>query len=186
MKKDKQHIYTDEKTFEMYAKKQRLILDYWNTLEGFASFSLGEAPADFIEYFENPVNYLVENYWELYGVKFNAPISDHTTVFLASNKIDLNAVAGVKNNIKKLMQEMGEHSPMITKKGLKLNLKEESFKKYLNPNKQLEYEALKAFVIASNELMDKYNASGSVNLLRFANGLKFDGSRIAIDNYKFI
>ena len=34
MKKDKQHIYTDEATFEMYAKKQRLILDYWDTLEG--------------------------------------------------------------------------------------------------------------------------------------------------------
>ena len=185
MKKDKLHIYTDEATFEMYAKKQTSILDYWDTLEGFASFSLGEAPGDRIEYFENPTSYLVEKYFELYG-KYHPPISDHTTVLLASNKIDLNAVAGVKNNIKKLMQEMGEHSPTITKKGLKLNLKEESFKKYLNPNKVDEYEALKTFVDASNLLMDKYNASGSVNLLRFANGLKFNGSRITIDSYKFI
>lgn len=185
--KNKEYLFTDDATYNLYLKKEQKILINYKELRKIASSCLGLNSINDCEVFlGDPIEFLINSYWKKYASKYLPAHSNKRQAFLSNNTVNLNTITNLQKEIKSLVKEMQHHAPTIGKNGLKSNLKEESFFKFLNPNRKSEYEALQAFVTASNRLMSDYGASGSVNLLRFANGLKFDGSRIAIDAYKFI
>ena len=185
--KEKHYLFTDTATFSLFKSKEDQILINYKELRKVASGCLGMNSINDIEAFlEDPIEWLIEEYWNSFGRTYNPPHASHRVVFLSSNDVDLNAITKLQKEIKSLVKEMRTYAPTISKKGIKTNLKEESFFKYLNPKRADEFFALQDFVNASDVLLKNYNAQGTLNLVRFANGLRFNGTSVEINLYEFI
>lgn len=183
----KEYLFTDLATYNLYKAKEDKIYSNLKELRKTASKVLGAGGIEnHVEFMIDPIDYLINEYWFKFGKNHNPAHADKRKVFLNNNDVNLTVITSLQLEIQKLIKEMKDYAPIIHSEGVKSKLKEESFFKYLNPNKAKEYHALKNFVDASNELVNNYGASGAIHLLRFTNGLKMDGLRAAIELYKFI
>jgi hypothetical protein len=185
--KDKVFLYVDNETFNYHKQKEDKIFSNVAELTAIARACLGdEGITDWIAFLENPIDTLVNSYWERYGHNFNPPSANWQDVFNRNNNVSLQRVTALQTEILALSKELKQYSPTINKKGVKRGLEIDAFKKYLAEDKAEKYYALKRFIEASDELLKHGLGSGTANLVRFAPSfLSFNGLKVKINLQKF-
>ena len=179
-------VWNDEATYNSYRLKEQKILQVVDDLIVLSNTSLGLNKVDsWIEYLKNPSEYLVQRYWQEYGLQFNPPHTDREKLFFNSVAIGPERLIELKASFDKLVLSMGKYAPTVTKKGLTSKLKKEMFNKWLNPEKANEYFACLELIEASKKMLP-YNANAHM-LIRFYDGVRLnDVSELIPDFYRFV
>ena len=180
-------LFNDTDTYNKHLSQENRCFGIVKELEVLVDAILGvDAVVDIKELLENPATYLIEQYWNLWASAVHPPHTNRERIFLSSNNIPLDTLNNYKKQFDASVKALVKYAPEVQKKGLKSNLKQEMFDKYLNPEKAEEYYILKDFLKYANKLK-KYNYSHDVNLTKYANGsLKISGLDAEINNYYFL
>jgi len=180
-------VFNDRATYESYKAKENVQFKIVNDLQILADASLGiNQIENWVEYLNNPANYLVERYWELYGSRFNAPFADREKVYFNSSNVGIENLNELRSRFDRMQNELRNYALKINKDGVVSNLKETDFNKYLNPAMEQEYNDCLSFIEASKK-MKPYYASNYNFLTRFYDGVRLDDHSELIPNYqKFI
>jgi hypothetical protein len=184
--KERVLVFNDQATFNSYKAKEGQLFKIVDELQVLADASLGlNKIGSWEKYVGNPANYLVETYWTLWGEKYNPPQTDRQQLFFNTNAIGIEHLNELKRNFDRLVMELRNYAPKITKTGVKSQLKQEQFNKWLNPEKEKEYFACLELIEASKKMLE-YNANAHM-LLRFYDGVRLsDTSELIPDYYRFV
>ncbi|MEM8510676.1 MAG: hypothetical protein AAF717_22785 [Bacteroidota bacterium] len=117
----------------------------------------GDFVDDYQKLAENPNEYVVQKFWELYGQN-EPPHIDREAFMLSKIKFDKTVFNDCSRTVRECKGLLRELAPTINKKSIKYNVSEEPFNFYLNPEKKDEYEAVVAFLEAGRVLKDKYQS----------------------------
>jgi hypothetical protein len=179
-------LYTDLATYQSYKKKEDELIKHFDKLEAVAVASVGDGVIkDYKLFYANPYEYLVDEFYDLYASLYPKHLSKEL-VFENATKVSKEELENHKRNMERIKATMSKFAPEVTKNGLKINLKESDFDKYLNPEKEAEYKAIISFIKASEKLA-KYGCSGSNYLMNFSNGkLLSKGLKVVPNNSLYI
>jgi len=179
-------VFNDQATWQTYEAKETALFKIVDELQVLADASLGLNKVDnWQTYVGNPAGFLVSRYWELWGEKYNPPQTDRQQLFFNANAIGIEHLNELKQNFDRLVMELRNYAPKITKAGVKSQLKQEQFNKWLNPEKEKEYFACLELIEASKKMLP-YNANAHM-LLRFYDGVRLsDTSELIPDYYRFV
>ncbi|WP_149274685.1 hypothetical protein [Pareuzebyella sediminis] len=154
--------------------KQEQIDAIYERLEAIGKKVLGvDKIADYGTFMAAPYDYLVNEFWALYGQYEPGHTSKER--FLDSKiKVDTIELEKMRSSLQKLVKEMGKHAPNFSKAKMTNNLKKSDFAIFLNPEKEEEYNALENFINAARVLRAKYNAGTAGSIVTFHNNISLD------------
>jgi hypothetical protein len=178
-------LYTDLATYQSYKKKEDELIKHFDKLEAVAVASVGDGVIkDYKLFYANPYEYLVDEFYDLYASLYPKHLSKEL-VFENATKVSKGELENHKRNMERIKATMSKFAPEVTKNGLKINLKESDFDKYLNPEKEQEWKDLVSFIKAANKL-SKYGCNEQIHLMRYAlNKLQMDGLSVKINHSLF-
>ena len=151
-----------------------------------ADASIGEGSIkDYTEFLSNPMNYLVEGYWNKYGQKYNAPNSNRLRVFLTSTGIKATDVEFYAKQYNDSVKALGSDlSPILEGKKFDRSVTMDKFNVFVSEAKNESYEATLNLIEAINKYKETMPVSGGFHLARFTmNTVKHTGE---LDMNKFI
>ena len=186
VKEERIVLYNESGMYNTALQTENELFETYDSLLEIATSVMGvKAKDSMVEIIQDPTNFLIEKYWELGADKLFPIGTDKAVVFELLHVGKVLHLNELKNKFDIGMRTLQGNAPTLTKNGLKSNLKQSSFDKYLNNDKREEYTALLSFIKSAKRL-EKYGASGTVNLLRYSNKLKFQGLDIVVNNSYFL
>lgn len=162
--KKKKLLGIDQESYEYYKRIEKEILEELKQLEQYANITLGKKEVDnWKQYLDNPVEYLVNNYWMAYCTHLPNHL-DKIHTWQQQTRLNEMQIKATANNFWRLVDQMREHKPIINASGVTVNVKKESFSIYLDQSKQDHYNALNN-VLRSIEKLKKYSKLNAPNFL---------------------
>ena len=184
--KKKVFLFNDTATYNTHKRKEDAVFKAFDKLvDVYRSCISTTDEIDYKALVEYSEDYILKSYWEKWG-KQNAPgNADPLVVFETFTKVNISTVTDYKHRFQKDYDSMQVSPPTITKSGLKSNLKQSQFDKYLSDDKANEYNALNNFLDAMNEL-EVYGSGSQIKFVGFHPALRIDGLNLIINKHNFI
>ena len=178
----KEIIYFDQKNYDGWLAREQEALETFETIVSLAKEVLATDKIDFVKLMENPREYVVNEYFDMYSTTIG-PNIDKERWMQSQVNINLGRFDGLLGSYKEQVKKLKRYPPEITSKGFKGSLDKEPFNWYLDESKREQYEAAIAFRDATRAAL-KFGAHGVGHVLKFSSDLTGDGTGLGVEiNY---
>jgi hypothetical protein len=181
-----QKIGSNDYEYKRHEILQSELNGYLNELKALANQSIGIGKLDNVKsLLENPAQYLVETYRELY--LSTRPLHlDFNMIFENETNVKISQLEALKVKFAKTYKAMSIHSPEINGKAMTSKVKSESFNIYLNPAKEDHFKALQSLLEAVKVVSQYEQIHMPLNLVRSIGSLQMSntGLEISVNYFK--
>lgn len=179
-------IGSNDLEYKRHEILQSELTGYLNELEDLANKSIGVEKLDNVKKLvENPAQYLVETYRELY--LSSRPLHlDFNMIFENETSVKIAQLDRLQKEFAKVLVKMGSHAPTINAKGIISNVKEANFDIFLDEKKSKHFDALESFLDSLDALKEFQRLDGHFHIARAVNSLQMSntGLEININHFK--
>jgi hypothetical protein len=147
----KELIHFDHDQYNFFLNKENELIELSNQLNDHAVYILGSYRVNWVKYLDDPIEYLVNTYWDEYCTNKPDHLNKRTFVIRETN-MNTRVIERLVIEFKRVLASLGAHKPKINKAGLKSVLKKDNFMVFLNPEMKKEYEATKKILDGVKEL----------------------------------
>ena len=184
----KDFLFNDERGYNNAMLEEDKCIDAIERLTLLAESTIKEGCIEDYEVFlSNPLDYMIESYWSVWGKKFNAPNSNKKRVFLTSSNINVNDVQLYTNRYKDSVSKLGNvNKPVVKGNSVKRAITKESFDMFVTESKKAQYKASVDLVKAIEKFKKAFpNASHEgFHISRFTKGVI--NYKLEVESSKFV
>ena len=184
----KDFLFNDEKGYNNAILEENNCIDAIERLTLLAESTIKEGCIEDYEVFlSNPLEYMVQSYWSVWGYKYNAPNSDRKRVFLTSSNINVNDVQSYTQKYNDSVSKLGDaNKPVLEGNNVKRTITKESFDMFVTESKKAQYKASTDLIKAIKKFKDAFpNVSHEgFHISRFTKNVI--NYKLEVDSAKFV
>ena len=138
----KDFLYNDLKSYNDAVTEEDKCINAIERLTLLAESTIKEGCIEDYEVFlANPLEYMIESYWSVWGYKYNAPNSNKKRVYLTASNINVSDVALYTQKYNESVSKLGANKPVLEGVTVKRSVTKESFDMYVSESKKAQYKA---------------------------------------------
>ena len=138
----KDFLFNDGKGYDNAILEENNCIDAIERLTLLAESTIKEGCIEDYEMFlSNPLEYMIQSYWNVWGYKYNAPNSDKKRVFLTSSNINVNDVISYTQKYNDSISKLGANKPVLEGNKVERTITKESFDMFVTESKKAQYKA---------------------------------------------
>ncbi|MDB4127221.1 hypothetical protein N9562_00410 [Flavobacteriaceae bacterium] len=183
----KDFLFNDEKGYNNAILEENNCIDAIERLTLLAESTIKEGCIEDYEAFLNdPMRYMIDVYWNVWGYKYNAPNSDKRRVYLTSSNINVSDVDNYTMKYKDSVSKLGANKPVLKGNKVERVITKESFDMFVTESKKAQYKASTDLIKAIKKFKDAFpNVSHEgFHISRFTKNII--NYKLEVDSAKFV